>query len=301
VTQFTATVPGAYKVRAQLGRLSGQIAIRVVAPGKMGSIPTLTLVLAKPSPKDKELMALVGRVEVPQGMPPDSAVRRINVPLYEGATPESIKVDNYPAPIPASYYLLASPVLSYRVNAPQTRVDLWYLNAFRQMGYSMNGQGGGPTNVNTYDFTKDARASESATIGIRTQSVSGGTEVVYGATDVVVAPRPASSLLPLSARSLTLTYRGDATAKALDRVVTRSAEVREVIRALNAMPLRSGSVYFGCPPQSRPSVRIHVVTRSGHARTIDLFENFCRASTIGSVQVVPPPSFWTLIRHLLRG
>ncbi len=299
-TQFLAERPGRYDIRARLGRLTGEIAIRVVAAAKPGVIPTTTLILAQPSPHNKQLINMVGRVNVPKGMPPDAAVVRVPVPLYPGAERKLMRVHNYPAPVPSSYYLLASPVRGYYVHAPQTQVDLWYLNAFKAMGYSMNGQGGGPTNINTYDFTKDASAAEPETMAIRTESADGGTEVVYGGTDVVVPPRPRSSMMPFTVRTLTLTYRARPTAQPMPLDVTRSADVREVVHDLNAMPLSSGGSSFGCPSEGGPSVRIRLTSRAGHVFTAHLFDYSCQPSTIGPVQVSSSPGFWRLIEKLVR-
>jgi hypothetical protein len=302
-TGFSATRPGEYEVKAKLGRLSGHLAIQVVAPSKLNPSATTTLRLVAPSAQDSQLINLVGLTPVPQGMPKDSAVLKVSVPLYPGAQRQAVHIENYPAPIPGgSWYLVAAPVRGYFIRASQSTVDRWYLNAFTEMGYVINGQGGGANNINTYDFTLDPQAAMPETIGIRTRAEDGGTEVVYAGTAVVVPPRPASSLWPTAVHALHLTYRQDDQAPAQSFTVTQPQQVRAVVADLNAMTLNSGGAYMDCPTTgSVPSVAIHVADTPGDFPIAQLNDGDpCDTGAIGTVQVVSPSKFWVLVQSLAK-
>lgn len=302
-TEFSASRPGVYEITATLGRLQGHLAIRVVAKTKLNPSSTTTLVLQAPSAKDTQLADLVGLTPVPQGMPRDSTVLKVRVPLYPGARQQAVSIENYPAPIPGgSWYLLASPVRGYFIKASQTTVDRWYLNAFSQMGYLMNGEGGGSQNINTYNFTLDPKAPMPETIGIRTRSERGGTEVVYAGTTIVVPPRPSSSFYPASVRSLDLSYRSDSQATPVTFEVTQPEQVLGLVEDLNAMALNSGGVYMDCPVQgSVPSVGIQVASPTGRFPKAQLNDGDpCQTGTVGAVQVVSTPKFWALVQALAK-
>ncbi len=302
-TQFSASLPGMYEIQAKLGRLKGQLAIRVVAQTKGTPSSTTTLVLESPPLKDTQLVNLVGLSPVPKGMPANSTVLKVTVPLYPGARRHAVTIENYPAPIPAgSWYLLASPIRGYFVKASQTKVDLWYLNAFSQMGYTMNGQGGGAQNINTYNFTLDPKVPMPQTIGIRTREENGGTEVIYAGTTIVVPARPSSSLLPSTVRALDISYRSEANANPVTVEVTQPQKVGELVDDLNAMALNSGGDYMDCPTSSSvPSVSIHVANPSGSFPKAQLYDGDpCQTGAIGTVQVVSTPKFWALVQALTK-
>lgn len=300
-TQLRANRPGIYTVTASLGKVKKAITERVVAAKTVPAEDRTTLTLAAPPLTDKPLDNLVGVDNVPAGMPPETAVRHVTVPLYPGMRRIPITIDNYPAPIPASWYLLASPVRGYYVKAAETAVDAWYLNAFTAAGYLMDGEGGGPTGIYTYNFTKQFRSANPLVVGVRTRPQGKGTVVVYGATVLAVPARPASTLYPKSVSGLVLRYRPTPKKAAVTRKIHQPSVVHTLVQLLNAMPLAPGGTYFGCPPEDNQAiVKISAVGPGAPYPKASLNdENLCLTQTIGSVQVVSTPAFWKLVNRMM--
>ena len=301
-TQFEASRPGSYRITATLGKISKTLVEQVVASKHVPPQDYTTLTLQAPPPQDKQLDNLVGVDNVPKGMPREAAVRHITVPFYPGTHRIPVKIETYPAPIPVSWYLLAAPVRGYYVDAREATVDAWYLNAFRATGYRMDGEGGGPTAIYTYDFTKSpARSPNPLVIGVRTRPQGNGTVVVYGATVLAVPPRPRSSLYPANVTGLVLTYRSKPGTPPVTREISKLATVHALTRLLNAMPLSSGNTYFGCrPDNNQASVAISALGPSApypKASLVD--ENVCLPETIGSVEVVSTAPFWKAIDRVM--
>ena len=269
--------------------------------GTRGATPPRTTLFLEPTSKNPKLRELVGTDQAPRGMPQESMTVRVSVPLYPGARPESKHVRTYPIAVSASWYILAAPIRTYYVNAPLLSVQNWYQNTFAAQGYLLTGSSGMGTTMMTYTFSKDPLSATSKVIGVRLRAQKAGTEVVYGGTLVTVPSRPASSLLPITARILNVVYRkSDRAQPKMFRVTTRPT-VRRLVQLLNALPLNRGGDYMDCPVRgTSPSVEVYVTQPPGkYPKALITQNDPCHPGTIGSVQVQSTEVFWTFIQQLM--
>ncbi len=259
------------------------------------------LLLLQATSKNPQLRKLVGADQVPHGMPQESTRVRMSVPLYPGARPESWHVRTYPAPVSASWYLLASPVRAYYVHASRLSVENWYQNAFTERGYLLTGSSGGGTGQTTYDFSKVPLLATPEIVGVRLRAKNGGTDVIYGSTLTEVPPRPLSSRLATTALALTLRYRKPDRGQSVTLRVTKRPLVHRLIQLLNAMPLNRGGDYMDCPVRgTSPLLEVYVAQPPGTYPKASLVQGDpCDPGTIGTVQVQSNEAFWTFIQGLM--
>lgn len=259
------------------------------------------LLLLQATRKNPQLRELVGADQAPHGMPQESTRVRMYVPLYPGARPEPAHVRTYPAPVSASWYLLASPVRAYYVHASLLSVANWYQNAFTERGYLLTGSSGGGTDRTTYDFSKDPLSATPEIVGVRLRAKNGGTDVIYGSTLTKVPPRPLSSRLATTALALTLRYRKSDEGQSVTLRVTKRALVHRLIQLLNGMPLNRGGDYMDCPVRgTSPLLEVYVTQPPGTYAKASLVQGDpCDPGTIGTVQVQSNEAFWTFIQGLM--
>lgn len=272
MAQFEPRTAGRYRVTVRWGKLTVAKTLTVVANTRPHNIALVGLTLVSP-PAGSDLARLVP--PLPKGMPPTTGAS-VRVPLYPAANATSGHPQRYPGPVPASWYLIASPAQDYYVSAPQERVMTWYIRAFSAAGFKSSGTFLNPqAHVLGRSFqSRTQPGANPLTVTVQTVPSGTGTLVTYAATWVKVPLRPALSLLHADkVHRIGITYRSAGkTLPPTHLVVTKPRVIRRLVMALNAMPLATTSVW-GCP-LLRPGQGIHATIAISGYPLIQL-SNFC--------------------------
>ncbi len=246
MSRFEASIPGRYRVSVRSGKLEADVAIRVAFNAPPRKTSWVTLDLRAPTTANG-LRQQLGTPSIPRGMPQALAAKAQSVPLYPKATPRSVHLSQYPAPIPMSWYLAASSLRAFTVRGQRSRILSWYERAFSANGFIQVGSSVDPRHHWAQYSYSPKTAPNSLMVTVQFTSMAPGlTQIVYAATAIRVPRRPRSSLVsPKQVKRLAIVYR-KAHRPTVRFVLQSASAIRPLVRAINQMSLASG-IPLSCP------------------------------------------------------